>query len=239
MVTLTDQGATAYLTFTNLDLVDGRGSERPCAIHAHLGSALAFGKTAGVGGTSNGVSTVAVLGDLDGVITTGKQVIGRYLDGLRSWRWGLIPEQRTELTEAEKHRLQQLLKQLGSFAPQPAEPVPQDEAGMVGVIWHRFPGTVKGQPVDSERIVGFVRIVSSERGQLALSDPEPRVTAVRSAHPDVPRLYVSAVEFGEPFILTESEAAWAEPVGAADLPEAERTALIEEFTELARKAGLL
>lgn len=91
MGTVSEQEATAYLTFTNIDLVEGRGSERPCALHVNLGSALAYGKTAGVGGTHSGVSTVSILGNLDGPITTGKQVIGAYLDGLRSWKWGSPP----------------------------------------------------------------------------------------------------------------------------------------------------
>lgn len=238
--TVSEQGSTAYLTFTNVDLVEGRGSDRPCAIHSHLGSALAFGRTAGVGGSSTGVTTVSILGDLDGPITTGKQVIGAYLDGLRTWRWGVTPSQVTELDEAEKARLQQLLKQLGDLAPQPVEPPPQEEAGMVGVIWHRIPGTLAGAPADTERIVGFVRIVSTDDGrQLALSDPEPRASAIRSAHPDAPRLFVTAVDFGVPFALRENEAAWAEPVSASEMGEEERLALIAEFTDLARRAGLL
>lgn len=237
---MSEQGTTAYLTFTNIDLAEGRGSDRPCALHTHLGSALAFGKTAGVGGSNNGVSTVSILGDLDGPLTTGKQVIGAYLDGLRAWKWGITPSQVTELSEGEKARLQQLMKQLGDLAPTPAEPVPQDEAGMVGVLWHRIPATVNGAPAESERIVGFVRIISTDNGrQLALADPEPRAAAVRAIHPDAPRLYVNVVDFGEPFILTESDAAWAEPVSASEMPEEERAALIDEYAELARKAGLL
>lgn len=240
MGTVSQDGATAYLTFTNIDLAEGRGSDRPCAVHAHLGSALAFGRTAGVGGGSTGVSSYAVVGDLDGPLTTGKQVIGAYLDGLRTWRWGVTPSQVTELSEGEKARLQQLLKQLGDLAPQPVEPPAQEEQGMVGLIWHRVPATIAGAPADSERVVGFVRIVATGDGrQLALSDPEPRVNLIRRAHPDIPRLYVSAVDFGVPFVLKESEAAWAEPVNASEMSEEERLQLIAEFTELARRAGLL
>lgn len=152
---------------------------------------------------------------------------------------GIAPAQVTELNEEEKARLEQLMKQLGDMAPQPAEPVPQDEQGMVGVLWHRIPGNIGGQTIDSERVVGFVRIVATSNGQLALSDPEPRANAVREMHPDAPRLYVNVVDFGQPFLLTEADAAWAEPVSAAEMPESERLALIDEYAELARKAGLL
>lgn len=233
-----DAPATAYLTFTNLDLTEGRGSDRPCALHQHLGSALAFGKTAGVMGTHSGVTTTAVLGDLDGQITLGRRVIGPYLDGLRQWKWGITPHQVSELTEDEKARLAQLLKQLGEIAPQPVEPPARDESGAIGVIWHRAPASLGAQPAETEKIVGFIRVIVFSTGE-ELSDPEPRVEAIRAAMPDAPRMYVNVVDFGVPFRLHEKDAVWSEPVSASEMPEEERAALVDEYTALARKAGIL
>lgn len=233
-----DAPATAYLTFTNLDLTEGRGSDRPCALHHHLGSALAFGKTAGVMGTHSGVTTTAVLGDLDGAIVTGRRVIGPYLDGLRQWKWGITPHQVAELSEEEKARLEQLQKQLGDITPQPVEPTARDEAGAIGVIWHRAPASIALTSVETEKIVGFIRVIVFSTGE-ELSDPEPRVAAIREANPDAPRMYVNVVDFGVPFRLKETDAVWSEPVSASELPPEERAALVDEYTALARKAGIL
>lgn len=221
----------AYLTFIH---DRASGVDHPIAFHQHLGSALEHGRTAGVNGTHTGVRVIEVLNPLDGQITYGRRVIDRYLDGLRTWSWGVLPESVSELTEEEKDRLDTLRKQLGDLAPTPNIPAPVEETGRLATIWHR-PQTTGG----AATIVGFVRLIRFADGAATLSEPEPRIAKLREDHPEIPRMHVTELAFGETFTLTEDHATWSEPVGITEMSEADRQAVIDEYTALARKAGLL
>lgn len=219
------ENATAYLTLA---------ADRPVAVHTHVGSALAHGRTAGPQGNEQGVVVIAITGDLDGEIQFGAPVISAYLNGLRQWRWGIRPASVRELNEDEKARLIALQKQLGDHLPAPDEPPVEAEEGEVALIWHRHPD----QPANT-RVVGFVRVVRFADNSVTVSDPEPRIAALREAYPSLPRLHVSQVPLGQTFDLTETSSIYSEPVGLSEMTDAERQAIIDEYVTLARAAGLL
>lgn len=227
-----DDTADLYVMNTNMDLTEGRGGSRPCGLFRHLGNALDEGRTAGVMGTHSGVTANEAFYESGPTLgTVGRRVIGSFRDGTGAYQWGVIPANIAPLNDEEKARLAALRKELGDLAPT-REYERGDEGEAVGVIWHRAVSSVALSKASTEVIVGLVRV--SDAG-----DPREALAAVRRQYPELPLLHYTVVKTGELFTLRAGTADAVEPTGVGALPETDRAALIEEYRELATKAGLL
>lgn len=241
--------AVVYLTTTNLDLTEGRGTNRPCLISAHLPAAIVQSEKLGVMGTSSGVSIYEFDTDIDepvdpdsnhSLYPSRKRVAGGYVDGTGWHRWGLIPERIERLTRDEQTRLEALRKSLGDDLPHRDEPGMNPRAPRVRsvlVIWSKFPASVAMTKTTTGQIIAIRCLPKNQdNGERWAKSviAEVRGSGYEGA------IYATWLEVGKTFRLNAEEADYIDsPAPASGAEQIQREALLEEYTALARKAGIL
>lgn len=239
-----------FVTTTNIDLTEGRGSVRPLVIHSTVENAYDHGKHAGVMGTSSGVTTYRVDPERDlpdsallhGTLRDLDQVIGYFRTGVSTQRWGIIPERVEKLSDEEKARLKTLAALLGDRVPKPEPVAVTKEQRAIAVVWSGFYGSIADHRTKTPvpQIIGFASLVQEFEDVIADMDEVSAVIAhARLVNPSLRQAHVTIVEFGEDFTLSERTADWSEPEGFDAVAKPDQQELLAEYTALSRKAGLL
>lgn len=239
-----------FVTTTNLDLTEGRGSVRPLVIHSTVENAYVHGKTAGVMGTPSGVMTHRVDPERDlprsailhGTLRDLPVVVGYFRNGLGTQSWGIVPERIEKLSDDEKARLKALDAILGDRVSQPEPVTVTKEQRAIAVVWSGFYGSIADHRTKTPvpQIVGFASLVQEFEDVIADMDEVNAVIAhARLVNPSLRQAHVTIVEFGEDFTLSERTADWSEPEGFDAVAKPDQSALLAEYEALSRKAGLL
>lgn len=239
-----------FVTTTNIDRTEGRGSVRPIAIHTSVENAFVNGKTAGVMGTASGVSVYRInpereLPDsalLHGTLRDLPVVVGYFRNGLDTQSWGIVPERIEKLSGDEKARHEKLSAILGDRAPKPAPVVVTKESGSIAVIWSGFYGSIADHHTSTPipQIIGFSSLVQ-EFEDVVIDADEVRdvISHARRVNPSLRQVHVTIVEFGKEFTLSESDSDWDEDTNEVPSGDPDQSALLAEYEALSRKAGLL
>lgn len=242
-----------YLTTTNLDLTEGRGTNRPCLISAQLAGAIEQSERLGVMGTSSSVSIYEFDTAIDEPVDPGsnhslyssrKKVVGGYVDGTGWHRWGLIPDHIERLTQEEQTRLDVIRKQLGDDLPSRAEEPPVNDRAPRSrtalLVWSEYPASIATRTTRTGQIIS-IHCVSPRDVGYVNAHVDSLIKEIRkNGHEGT--IYATWVEMGVPFRLRAEEADHIDDSLGQDEENREaarKTALLEEYTALARKAGIL
>lgn len=240
-----------YVVSENLETTEYRGTSRPQLVTASLGNAYQYAKNFGYGKQESvyEIDTDTTPNEAEakhGSYWYRNKVVGHHRNGVGA-QWGVIPDGFEELTDTEKQRLETLRRALGKDLPVGDEPQETEltNSHQYAVLWAPYDGSIAARRVkDVPQIIGIRDICLDTTNDIAIEHTRSWarnvIEQVRELNPNLGRCGYTVVADSVPFRLSYDTATWLEPNNAGtESPEEDRQALLDEYTDLAKRAGIL